>query len=286
VLIEEPTPAPQPPTAVIIGPANGLVGESLSFDANGSSDSDGSIVSYAWDFGDGATGSGVTPSHAYNQAGDYTVRLTVTDNAGLTGEATHAIRVDPPPNQPPTAAISGPASGLVGDTLNFNGGDSNDSDGNIVSYAWDFGDGATSSGVTPSHAYNQAGDYTVRLTVTDNAGLTGEATHAIRIDPPPNQPPTAAISAPDNGLVGDALPFDGTGSSDSDGSIASYAWNFGDGNTGIGMNITHSYVAAGNYQVTLTVTDDGGLTNETIHSIQIDEAAPANLPPAKNTNNG
>ena len=74
---------------------------SASFDASTSSDSDGSITAYNWTFGDGATGTGVTPQHTYASAGSYTVRLTVTDNRGDTGTVTHTVTVTDSPPPPP-----------------------------------------------------------------------------------------------------------------------------------------------------------------------------------------
>jgi PKD repeat protein len=101
-----------------------------------------------------------------------------------------SVQIDEPIiNLPPTAVISGPASGLVGETLSLNGSDSSDSGGSIVSYAWDFGDGTTGKGITVTHSYSATGSYTVTLTVTDNGGLAGQATHVIQIHPSP----TAAI---------------------------------------------------------------------------------------------
>ena len=79
------------PTADPGGPYSGYAGSSVSFDGSGSSDSDGSIVSYAWTFGDGSTGSGVAPSHTYNTAGTYNVVLTVTDDDGLTNTASTPV---------------------------------------------------------------------------------------------------------------------------------------------------------------------------------------------------
>ena len=157
-----------------------------------------------------------------------------------------------------------------------------------MSYAWNFGDGNTGGRVSATHSYAAAGSYQVTLIVTDNGGLTGEVTHTIQINetPPVSQPPAAAISGPVNGLVGDTLSFDGSGSSDKDGSIVSYAWNFGDGDTASGVSADHAYQQAGIYQISLMVTDDSGLTGETTHSIQIDEVAPANLPPTEFINGG
>lgn len=185
-------PVNHPPAAVISGPTNGLVGETLSFSGVNSADRDGRIVRYVWDFGDGTAGSGVEVSHVYNAAGNYQVTLTVTDDGDLSGSATQTVQISElAPNLPPTAVTSGPASGLVEEMLSFSGSGSSDSDGNIVSYAWDFGDGTTGSGITVTHSYSAIGSYTVTLTVTDNGGLASQATHVVQINPSP----TAAIQA-------------------------------------------------------------------------------------------
>ncbi len=148
--------------------------ETVTFDASGSYDPDGTIVSYSWAFGDGNTGAGVHVSHSYSNVGSYTVTLTVTDNDGATdiGSTTKTVR-----NSSPVAIIAETAESLyVGDTVTFNAAESHDPDGYIVAYAWDFGDGTTATGITTSHAYEDNGVYTVTLTVTDNDGATGSAT--------------------------------------------------------------------------------------------------------------
>jgi LysM repeat protein len=91
-----------------------------------------------------------------------------TAGGGLSSSATHTVQVTPVFNRPPKAAISGPTSGLVGETLSFSGADSTDDDGHIVSYVWGFGDGTTGSGVSVTHVYTSAGSYNVTLTVTDD----------------------------------------------------------------------------------------------------------------------
>jgi PKD repeat protein/uncharacterized protein YraI len=266
------------PTAEAGGPYVGQVGGPISMAGiatdPGTIDQAGLI--YGWNFGDGITGSGPIVSHSYAQAGSYTVILTVTDKDGAQGTDTTTVNVQQV-SQPPGAVVSGPTNGLVGETLSFDGGDSSDSDGDIVDYAWDFGDGTANNGVNVSHAYDQSGDYYVTLTVTDDDGLTGEATHAVQIEEPAPapQPPVAIIHGPENGLVGETLSFDGGDSSDSDGDIVDYAWDFGGGSSGSGVNVSHVYLQAGTYQVTLAVTDDGGLTGETRHTVQIIEELPS-----------
>ena len=167
----------QPPTASFTSSVNNLT---ASVDASGSSDPDGSIVSYAWDFGDGSTGSGVTAQRTYATAGTYTVRLTVTDDRGATASTTRQVTVLSP-NQLPTSSFTWSALGL---TASFNGAGSTDPDGSIVSYAWDFGDGGTGTGVTAQRTYAAGGSYTVRLTVTDDRGATAVSTATVTVTAP------------------------------------------------------------------------------------------------------
>jgi PKD repeat protein len=139
-----------------------------TFDATGTVDTDGTIASYAWTFGDGGTATGATPVHSYAAAGTYPVTLTVTDDDGATDTATAQVTlVAQPPNQLPTAVLAATVDGLA---VSVNSTGSGDADGQIVSYAWDFGDGASETGATASHVYAADGTYTVRLTVTDDRG--------------------------------------------------------------------------------------------------------------------
>jgi PKD repeat protein len=168
--------------------------------------------------------------------------------------------LDPPTgNLPPVADANGPYNGTAGVTLiTFDGSASNDPDGTIVAYDWTFGDGGTGTGVNPTYTYAAAGTYTVTLTVTDDGGLTDTATATANIVAAP-QDPIADPNGPYNGFEGVALTLDGSASFDPDGgNITAYDWDFGDGNTGVGVSPTHSYVAAGTYTVTLTVVDDEG----------------------------
>jgi len=252
-------PVNQPPVADANGPYSGTTGTSLVFDGSASSDSDGSIVSYSWDFGDGNTGTGVTPAHTYTANGNYTVSLTVTDNQGATGLATSTASIGSV-SPPPIADPNGPYAGTVGISIVFDGSASNDPDGTILSYDWDFGDGNTATGVSPAHTYMAAGNYTVTLVVTDDAGNIGAATTNATIGTG-NMAPTADANGPYSGTVGVAVMFDGTASFDPDGTITAYSWDFGDGATASGANPTHSYTAAGMYNVTLIVTDDAGTTD-------------------------
>jgi PKD repeat protein len=151
-------------------------------DGSASVDPDGSITGYAWDFGDGGTATGAAPSHAFAAAGTYHVKLTVTDNKGATGTLTKDVTVTaPPPNTNPTASFT---SSCTDGQCSFDGSGSFDPDGSIASYAWDFGDGQTGTGVTPSHTFLATGAYDVQLTVTDNRSGTGSVTHSVSVTVP------------------------------------------------------------------------------------------------------
>jgi PKD repeat protein len=149
-----------------------------SFDGSGSSDPDGTVASYAWDFGDGTSGVGVTPSHTYATAGAYTVVLTVTDNLGQTAQVSHGVTVAAPANVAPTALFTSVCTNLG---CSFDGSGSSDPDGTVASYAWDFGDGTSGTGSAPSYIYLAAGSYTVVLTVTDDLGQTAQVSHVVTV---------------------------------------------------------------------------------------------------------
>src|SRR5207244_3004476 len=220
----------QPPSAAFTSSCNGLA---CSF-TDQSSDPDGTIATWRWDFGDGsAAGTTRNPSHTYSAGGSYTVTLTVTDNQGAQNSVTHSVAPSQP-NQPPTAAFTASCPTL---TCSFTD-QSSDPDGTIATWQWTFGDGTTgSTAQNPSHTYSAAGSYTVTLTVTDNQGAPNTVTHSVAPSQP-NQPPTAAFTASCPTLT---CSFTDQ-SSDPDGSITTWHWNFGDGTTAsTTRNPSHTY---------------------------------------------
>ncbi|GCE76119.1 PKD domain-containing protein [Cellulomonas biazotea] len=253
----------QLPTAAFTTDATDLT---LAADATSSTDPDGVLTGYAWTFGDGTTGEGKTATHTYAAGGDYEVTLTVTDDRG--GSAQHVTTVTVvAPNQAPVAAFDATATDL---TVAVDGSASADADGTLTAHAWDFGDGGTGTGATASHTYAAAGTYTVTLTVTDDDGETGTTTREVQVAAPvPNQGPVAAFTATPNHLV---VAVDASASTDADGTIASYAWDFGDGGTATGATASHTYAADGTYTITLVTTDDDGDTGTTTREVAV--AAP------------
>lgn len=177
------------PTAVMIAPvpANGPPGTSFAFSGVGSSDPDAgdTIVTYAWNFGDGYTGSGSTISHVYATAGNYAVTLTVIDSRGkASAPVSRNVGVGSTTNTPPVASFTfGPPNGTAPLTATF-ASTSTDTGGPIATWDWDWGDG-TARGNTEqaTHVFQSAGTFTVRLTVTDSGGLTGSTTASITVTP-------------------------------------------------------------------------------------------------------
>lgn len=267
----QPEPVMGPVGSFTFDPASPEVDETVTFDASNSSDRNGNIVSYEWDYGDQNTGSGVNSTHAYSSEGIYTVTLTIIDNDEIADIATKLITVTPKPLPPEASFIFSSTSPEVGQTVTFDASNSSDSDGTIVNYFWSFGDGETENqtgAVITVHSYTSEGSYNITLTVTDNDQLTNTTAKSITVSPLPKEAPEAAFTySPLNPTTNETITFDASGSSDPDGMIINYIWDFGDGITGTGMTVTHSYASDGSYTVTLTVTDNDSLTDTATKTI-------------------
>lgn len=161
------------PIAVAATTTNGLT---VTADGSGSSDPDGEVTEYAWDWGDGETSAGQIASHRYTEAGDYTVTLTVTDDRAGTAMITTQVSVE---HADPTAQFEVASSGLA---VHVDASTSSASDGATLAYAWSWGDGtAASEGQTATHTYAEDGDYAIALTVTDSLGSTHSTTQTISV---------------------------------------------------------------------------------------------------------
>ena len=244
--------ATEPPAADAGDDQSGDEGDTFSFDGSGSSNGEGTIVAYAWNFGDGGTANGVEATHVYTDNGAFTVTLTVTDDLGATDMDTAVVTVA---NVAPTAGTDGPQSGDEGSALAFNATVSDPGSSDTHDFSWDFGDGGTGSGPTVSHTYADNGAYTVTVTVTDDDGDSDAAQTAATVA---NVVPTADAGGPYAGVAGTAMPCSGGVSDPGSADTHTFSWDFGDGGSGTGRTPTHTYAAAGSYTVTLTVTDDDG----------------------------
>jgi uncharacterized repeat protein (TIGR01451 family) len=260
-----------PPVASFTASPNpAACGQAVTFDASGSThqDPDRSIVSYDWDFGDGATASGTVVNYSYAAFGSYTTTLTVTDDAvpPHTDTAVETISVNQG-NTPPVARPGGPYSVPLGEGISLNGTASSDPDvgcgDSIVAYEWDIStDGdIDKNGPTPTVGAQEVealgpGSHQVRLTVRDKFNLTSTATTTLTVFV--NEPVASAAANPSTAGCAETIMFDGSGSyhPNPNRSIVTYAWDFGDGTTGSGATTTHTYFGQGTFTATLTVTDD------------------------------
>jgi PKD repeat protein len=346
----EPSPSPNAaPTAAFIAGCSGLT---CSF-FDRSTDPDGNLSAWTWNFGDGGGVAVRDPNHAYDAAGTYTVTLTAQDTEGATkaiskqvtvpgpqfpigltlttrsdatkqyvdlvwsgaqsqtvyvyrnglvliatpndgrhtvgkastSPATYYFKVceaatticsnvgtalfkggSPPDNTPPNAVFTPSCTGL---TCRFADG-SADSDGNVAGWQWTFGDGSSSSLRSPSHTYASGGTYAVTLRVTDNLGSSGSATKQVTAEGGPNGPPNAAFGSSCNDLDCDFT----DGSTDPDGSVTGWQWDFGDGSSADVPDPSHQYAGEGTYTVTLTVTDDDDAEASTSSQVTVTPPGP------------
>jgi PKD repeat protein len=263
------------PVASAEANVTGFEGSAVHFDGSGSSDPDGDALTYTWTFGDGSPPeAGSQPSHVYADNGTYTVTLTVSDGT-LTSSAviTATIaNVAPVVSAIPDAALSGGESYAASGSFTDPGADS-------WTATVDYGDG---SGVQPlalagktftlDHAYRVSGTFTVTVSVRDDDGGVGSAHALVMVQL--NRAPVANAGPAVTGSEGTAVQFDGTGSSDPDGDVLTYAWTFGDGSTGSGPRPSHVYADNGTYTVTLIVSD-GSLTAPSTTTANIANVAPA-----------
>lgn len=194
--------AQAPKAVATVSSTSGTAPLTVSFSGQGSTDADGTIVSYQWSFGPAsATAVGATASYTYTNSGNYTAVLTVVDNDGLSSSQSLSINVAQASNVLPVAlATASTTSGVAPLAIMFSGGSSYDSDGRIATYSWNFGDGTSSTAVSPSKTFSSAGDYSVILTVTDDRGATASTTISVSI----SNPTSTGIQVQSFGLTADA----------------------------------------------------------------------------------
>ncbi|MFH1012255.1 MAG: PKD domain-containing protein, partial [Candidatus Peregrinibacteria bacterium] len=225
----------------------------VQFDASKSTDIDGDIVDYEWDFnGDGvADKQGQKVSQTFDAAGTFEVTLTVRDSEDQSHAATLTVVVTEPGVQAVVSAE--PAEGTVPLTVHFDGSGSSAFEGSIVSYEWDFGDGspATITGATINHRYDMVGTYTAALKVTTNKNQTSQSTLQIFV----REVPLRACFEPSRttGAAPLSVTFDPKCST---GSVITFSWDFGDGIQSSSRKPAHTFENPGTYTVTLEVADD------------------------------
>lgn len=271
-------PNAAPVAAFTFSPTAASALQDIVFDASTSTDEGlvcGAVCSYAWDFGDQATATGIFVTHRYQRTGTYLVRLTVTDAGGAATTVTQAVTVGQ--GQPPTATFTfSPTAPAASQDIFFNAGSSTAvTNRRIVAYDWDFGSGRTGSGVTVTKRYDTPGTYVVTLTVTDDAGSRATTNQSVTVAAVPGSggggAPTSVFTfSPTAPSVNQTVFFNGTASTTPVGTtLTSYAWDFGDGTSASGATPTHSYAAAGVYVVRLTVSNSAGQTGTATQNVTV-----------------
>ena len=359
-----------PVATATAAPTGGDVPLSVDFSSAGSTDPDGAVASFVWDFGDGATSIESNPSHVYTIGGPYVATLSVTDNGGAQTMQELLVQVLEPNIPPVAVASSNISSGPMPLDVVFSAAGSYDPDGFVGNMHWSFSDGNESWGETAYHTFYEQGTWQATLTVydgrngigtatpltvvagpplppvapsglsaiaftpdwinmtwTDNAsnedgfrvercpgtatfcdanpaswtqlaqtdrninyhgdtGLPSSSTYSYRVRAfnvtahsaysntstatTPSSPPIAElVPSVLNGPSPLAVHFDGSGSYDPDGTIVSHSWSFGDGGSGSGPSVDHTFTTVGWSYVTLTVTDSSGATGQAYVSIHV-----------------
>jgi heat shock protein HslJ len=252
-----------PPTAKISSPDTGLVDKKIVFDGSQSTGAV-KITRYQWDFGDGGRGEGKVVEYKYSRPGKYLVQMTVTDQRGWRDSDSKTVEITSPDqptatttNQPPVEPTPTSVPTEVTPTL-----------------APTLPPDVTA---TPQPTLPPDATATTEPTLPPEATATTEPTlppEATPTEVVPDVPPVAAIQGPGNGFPGEPVTFDASGSQAGSSPIVSYAWNFGDGTSAPASGnsqVTTLFNHAGSYTVTVTVTDERGLTSQA--SLQINVQA-------------
>jgi len=236
-------------------------------------DMDGTIVKFQWDFGDGTSSVSEAPVHKYKDDGIYNVTLVVFDDDGAPSEKVYwNIIID---NLPPVANLTADeVEAFTYELIHFTSG-STDIDGTITNLTWNLGDGTILYGLTVTHEFKENKVYRVNLKVTDDDDALAEANITIRIN---DRPPVARVDYNKSAVASKAVFLSAVNSTDMDGNIVSYQWDFGNGTILRGAVVNYTFWAAGTYRVNLTVTDNDHSKDTITLTIAVSPAPP---PPKK-----
>lgn len=277
----------RPPIASFTStPSSTPTGTAITFDGTASYDLDGTVASYSWAFGDGATGTGPVVTHSYSPAKTYTVTLTVTDNGGVTGSTTSQVTIT---DRPPVVSFTpSPTTANTGQTITLTIS-SYDPDGTISTTRVDWGDMITqlySGAITSAtHIYSSTGSstsqiFTIIVTATDNnasyTSTSSQVTINDRVPVPSFNPSSTSLSTGQNVTLT-------ISATDPDGTVATLKVDWGDGKidtlSGPATSDTHSYSSTGTstskiLTITVNATDNSGSTGISSSQVTVSDRPP------------
>jgi PKD repeat protein len=263
-----------PTAAFTMSPSPATAFSTVTFDASGTMDEGvpcASRCTYSWTFGDGGSGSGVSTTHTYRDAGSFTVTLRVVDDRGQSASLSQTLTVAA--GAPPTSSfVYSPNPPAVSQDIFFTGEASRAAPGRtLVGYDWNFGSGRNASGVTAVKRYDTPATYVVTLTVTDDAGQQGTSSQSVIVGGQGTGIVPSLTSSPTSPSAGSTVVFDASGTRGPS-PIVEYRFSFGDGTAdvvGTSPTTTHLFSAPGTYVVRLTVRDSAGRTATTTINVSV-----------------
>lgn len=244
--------------SIDFSPDNGCLIDSIAF-VNETVFDEGTIAAWTWEFGDGLEDDVEHPTHLFPSAGTYAVTLTGVTDMGCSATATHSVEIYPNPE------------------IDFSTGDnciyeisefenlSSIAEGTIAEFNWEFGDGAISELIEPTHSYAVHGDYFVRLEAISDLGCSADSTITVH----KFAMPTASFTVPDPACLNETIDLTNTSTIDAPFAIASYAWSLGDGFTSDLESPSHDYLTFGAYDISLSVISDEGCADDTTVTLDI-----------------
>jgi PKD repeat protein len=256
------TPSPMPSLVAAFAYSQELFTHKPVFFMDQSADLQSTIHSWLWDFGDGETNTEQNPAHVYKTSGEYTVTLTITNSQGITAAREVTIHVN---NPSPTANFEfEPFVPKIYQEIQFS--DRSSDNGTITHWLWDFGDGAMADAQNPTHHYEKEGLYEVKLWVADEESVTSEP--YVRILEIQRAPVVSSFTFTQKLVTHESIEFTDRSKAFL-GKVIQWRWNFGDGSTADTQTASHTYNKAGDYHVSLEVSDELNTTDRLEMTLRI-----------------
>ena len=249
--------------------------QAVRFDGSGSTDADGAVNAFSWVFGDGGTASGERPEYRFKNPGNYVVNLTITGEALGNCSPLDTDTVNVEVVAAPAQDIIGSERAAAGLPAEFSVALGDLGGASVVMQTWSFSDGGNATGTSVSHVFENPGVYFATVVTELAGGNAGCSTIETKRKVIVNAAPSAKIDAPETMAAGQAIVFAANGSSDTDGTIVDFTWDFGDGTTARGLQATHRYEKAGEYTVALTIKDDADVGNSVVTTTSLVSVNPA-----------